>query len=878
MSFLAGVAARSLVTFPQAVVFGVAVGRSLLLHFNQDTRRYNVVGVVDQNGGQDAYAPRFSERRNASRARNGSPQSSNYQHATYQHGAPEEQPIALLMSPQEVLDFYMDVGGWHNFDLSCENRYGLVPVRRQPSLPALLTLRTQSSTLTRLSQIQNTPSVRQRSGLVQLLTTASPNESVLTDVVSTPGTQQTFDHDKQPSQDRCLTQPPAQPPPSRTRTVQPSTTNTTLDPTAAPMDSMHSPIDTSHQQPSRFMADFSPSSIQPIGSGGFGSVFRGLHRLDGVEYAVKRLVLTVASTCGCQTQCQCTVNALLSHQALKEVRILAKVSNHPNVVRYHHSWLEPLTPDLRALLQVTPDEEETSMSDVVAPGAAGSVRRALGLPPLSPAVLANSLPLSQGVSPCSHSPRGSASVQVDYEPTEDDSRISNCPSLDASESSSSSLSASSSSLSSSSSNSAASTNSNSSTNSILRELAWPMSPVSTDPIATPNARHSRHSLSSLSTPSSDSWDHPATSASSLPSSLPASMDSPSSAQNALLCIQMELCAAATLDQWLASASTSISSSSSSSSAPSLGVAVPSGNIEIRKQQVLALFVQVIKGLHHVHQTGFIHRDIKPANIFIQTGGQVKIGDFGLSATRTSHSLTPASDDWRGSHTGGVGTMTYASPEQLNGETRYDHHVDMFPLGLILYESLAAPFQTQSERLSKFNLIRQGTLPPTFAAAYPKIGELVLSLCSLHPAARPCTASLLRHELFCSAPLPIPATSVSATASATSAPLPSSTHSGKHVKLHVQAPCSRASNTQAGVQRALSQVLGSGGPLFPPTHSLSCAGPFSALPSTHPWRAQPSTQSSASKMMQKLRQRVADQDSQILALQRQLARFQGSAFA
>ena len=84
-----------------------------------------------------------------------------------------------------------------------------------------------------------------------------------------------------------------------------------------------------------------------------------------------------------------------------------------------------------------------------------------------------------------------------------------------------------------------------------------------------------------------------------------------------------------------------------------------------------------------HGQGLIHRDLKPGNIFITTGGQVKLLDFGLAKAVDPANATTLTAD--ATDAGIVpGTVAYMSPEQLRGLS-LDQRTDLFSLGLVLYE-------------------------------------------------------------------------------------------------------------------------------------------------------------------------------------------------
>ncbi|XP_043681694.1 eukaryotic translation initiation factor 2-alpha kinase 1-like isoform X2 [Vespula pensylvanica] len=76
---------------------------------------------------------------------------------------------------------------------------------------------------------------------------------------------------------------------------------------------------------SRYRREFQEISF--IASGGFGTVYKALHRLDGIEYAVKKIVVQSGQ-----------VSTIKQH--LEEVKSLAKL-NHINIVSYKTAWIEP---------------------------------------------------------------------------------------------------------------------------------------------------------------------------------------------------------------------------------------------------------------------------------------------------------------------------------------------------------------------------------------------------------------------------------------------------------------------------------------------------------------------------------------------------------
>ncbi|MEO5347779.1 MAG: serine/threonine protein kinase [Magnetococcus sp. YQC-9] len=92
---------------------------------------------------------------------------------------------------------------------------------------------------------------------------------------------------------------------------------------------------------------------------------------------------------------------------------------------------------------------------------------------------------------------------------------------------------------------------------------------------------------------------------------------------------------------------------------------------------LAIMIQLLTGVAHVHDYGYRHGDLKPSNLLMTAEGGVQIADFG-AACRLD--MPPAPE-------GRVtGTHGFMPPEQLMG-LAVDGRADLFAVGVILFELL-----------------------------------------------------------------------------------------------------------------------------------------------------------------------------------------------
>ena len=161
-----------------------------------------------------------------------------------------------------------------------------------------------------------------------------------------------------------------------------------------------------------------------------------------------------------------------------------------------------------------------------------------------------------------------------------------------------------------------------------------------------------------------------------------------------------------------------------------------------------LFRQIVEGLAHIHAASIVHRDLKPENIFIDSKGDVRIGDFGLARPgeyRTSMSNNHNSREIFGSFTKDIGTASYVAPEVRSaGNGKYNEKADMYSLGIILLE-MTVQFSTGMERAQSLTELNKDEPALPAALEPPEKAtqkDIILSLIRHKSSLRPSSSDLL----------------------------------------------------------------------------------------------------------------------------------------
>lgn len=114
-----------------------------------------------------------------------------------------------------------------------------------------------------------------------------------------------------------------------------------------------------------------------------------------------------------------------------------------------------------------------------------------------------------------------------------------------------------------------------------------------------------------------------------------------------------------------------------------------------------IFYQICCGVEYLHENGVTHRDLKPENILLATKDKytlVKVADFGLSKC-VSQNTNPMLQTQ-------CGTRNYLAPEVLTG--RYNNKVDIWSIGVILYNCLCGSQPQFDSASENYNLRLNGT--------------------------------------------------------------------------------------------------------------------------------------------------------------------------
>jgi serine/threonine protein kinase len=167
---------------------------------------------------------------------------------------------------------------------------------------------------------------------------------------------------------------------------------------------------------------------------------------------------------------------------------------------------------------------------------------------------------------------------------------------------------------------------------------------------------------------------------------------------------------------------------------------------------LGIARQVVLALKAMATVGVVHRDIKPENVLVSLDGNVKVTDFGIAHdVKRTHRLTGTGF--------GVGTLAYASPEQLHGDA--GEGTDIYGLGCTLFFMITGddPFDGQKPlvALNRDKLRSPRRVTARASGLSPDAARLIQAMLAPVAARRPAADEVLEavDALLAGVPVTLP---------------------------------------------------------------------------------------------------------------------------
>jgi hypothetical protein len=163
----------------------------------------------------------------------------------------------------------------------------------------------------------------------------------------------------------------------------------------------------------------------------------------------------------------------------------------------------------------------------------------------------------------------------------------------------------------------------------------------------------------------------------------------------------------------------------------------------------SLLCTLLDALEAAHDKDIVHRDLKPENLFLARDGEQvapKILDFGVSKI-----LGSDAERVKLTRTGAlVGTPAYMAPEQAMGDTAVDKRVDLWAMGVILYELVSGrlPYDGQNYNAMLVQIVTGRPRPVTdhVPTLDPALVALIERAMARNPRARFASARAMNDAL------------------------------------------------------------------------------------------------------------------------------------
>ncbi|CAK9250758.1 unnamed protein product, partial [Sphagnum jensenii] len=161
---------------------------------------------------------------------------------------------------------------------------------------------------------------------------------------------------------------------------------------------------------------------------------------------------------------------------------------------------------------------------------------------------------------------------------------------------------------------------------------------------------------------------------------------------------------------------------------------------LKEDESRKYFQQLIEAVDYCHSRGVYHRDLKPENLLLDTDGNLKISDFGLSAL-------PQQVREDGLLHTTCGTPNYVAPEVIDDKGYHGASADIWSCGVILFVLMAGylPFDEPNLMTLYKKIHRADFTCPAWVS--PSARKLILKILDPNPRTRITAAQIYKNEWF-----------------------------------------------------------------------------------------------------------------------------------
>ncbi|KAJ4962291.1 hypothetical protein NE237_022230 [Protea cynaroides] len=144
-------------------------------------------------------------------------------------------------------------------------------------------------------------------------------------------------------------------------------------------------------------------------------------------------------------------------------------------------------------------------------------------------------------------------------------------------------------------------------------------------------------------------------------------------------------------------------------------------------KLIAIALEIARGMEYIHSQGIIHRDVKPENILLGEDSHLKVADFGI-ACEEAHCDSLVYDQ---------GTFRWMAPELMRHKA-YGRKVDVYSFGIILWEMVAGtiPYEDMIPVQVAYAVVVDNLRPIIPPNCPPALRALIEQCWALQPEKRP----------------------------------------------------------------------------------------------------------------------------------------------